>query len=128
MNNSYYEKKEEEEVLDKVFSLISKILENYGLEEDEEKIIDKIVNGEPTHETIIIDAISKIQDKKIPEERLISFLSKGLNISEIKGKKILKDIKEKIIPTLEIDIERQETTPGKISKVHKKDIYREPIE
>jgi len=126
MNNSYYEKKGEEEVLDKVFSLISKILEDYGLEENEEEIVDKIVKGEPTHEIVIVDTISKMQDKKIPEENLISFLSKGLNINEIKGKKILKDIKEKIIPI--IGVEKQETIPRKSSEDHREDIYREPIE
>lgn len=81
-----------------ILEVIFQILEDNELKESVKEAFDKSIKGEDSRFIIIRDAALTIARKMVPEEELIKLLSDHLKISQEKAKKVILNIKEKIIP------------------------------
>lgn len=87
--------------------ILSNLLSQYGLQESEEQIIKKDEEDKLSYEYAIIRfARGLIEDKSSEKDLLIS-LQKELNIPQATIEKVVKDIKEKLIPSMEIVSEKE---------------------
>ncbi len=133
--------------------VIEKILEKYGLINEEEKGIEKFINSGVAQEKIEIfenlpgNKISKLVrnygEKKISLEDLPILLGKELNVSGKEAEEIAKELEETLLifikqaPVEEIPAKEKKARPEIISEPEKKteepkispghDTYREPI-
>jgi len=82
--------------------VISEILKNNGLEESSKEYFDKSIKGIEPRKKVIKGAVVVLFEKKIPEEKLAEFLAKHLECPKETAKKIIADIKEKLIPYAKI--------------------------
>jgi len=116
--------------------IISDLLKKYGLEEDDETLLDKYESGERTNGEIISGLLRGIADKgnihdvSIQEMELILAEKLGTSIEKIKG--LAKDIKEQILDlaTTKKVVSKEKTAEESKENITPpgKDIYREPID
>jgi len=128
-------------------SIILELIEKYGLTETDDDFFRKLESNEQSIEGIIADTIRDLIDKKISLIDMSQMFRRKLELSENKAEELIKDIKEEILPHIEITSsdnkefifsEKETKTPNlnkpKISnqesleKERKQDTYREPIE
>jgi len=77
------------------------ILKKYGLEENEDEVIEKLSEEKTSYEIIIDKLAKEFAKKEISEKDFFFSLQKNLNVSEEVAKKIAEDIKNIFIPLLE---------------------------
>lgn len=130
-------------------SIISRLMDKYGLTESNDDFIEKFSKGETTAGEIIAGIIELVAEEKIQIKNLAAEFSKALNIPEGVSKNLAKDIEKEIIvfikkgPTAEStpdqrgdQVEPTEKPARKIEtktetvsqKSESPDVYREPIE
>ncbi len=100
--------------------VINEILKDNDLKETLDERFDKIINNEDSKLVIIRDAAIILVQKKISEEKLVEFLQKHLGISMEIARKVVTDIKEKLIPYAKIiDVKKEEELREKEEKTKK---------
>ncbi len=84
----------------KAESVFFDILKNNELEESDEEFDAYIFKEKESRAMIIRDTIEIMARKIIPEDKLVELLQKHLEVSQDATEKIIKDIKEKLLPLL----------------------------
>lgn len=84
-------------------SIIDEILRDNGLAENAKEFLEKDDNGEEPRLIIVWDSTIVMAQKRIPEEKIIELLAKHLKTSQETARKIVSDIKEKLIPFAKIE-------------------------
>ena len=83
-----------------VSSLLSEILKKYGLDEDIEKIAEKLEKDEPVNLEIINSIADDFENNKISAQDFPPSLQRDFNIPEETAKKMAADIINVVIPML----------------------------
>lgn len=122
-------------------TIISSLMEKYGLKETVEDIEEKMDRGEITNGEKMARIVAEAAENDLSEENIASLLEKNLGIQKEICGKLAEDLKKEIlifvkkIPIKETEVEKEEKlkTETEISSgipptSQKKDIYREPIE
>ncbi|OGZ63722.1 MAG: hypothetical protein A3A98_00315 [Candidatus Staskawiczbacteria bacterium RIFCSPLOWO2_01_FULL_40_39] len=81
-----------------IVEVIDEILKNNGLEENNKEFINKLKQEKEPKFSVAKDAAITLAQKKIPEKKLIELLAKHLETSKENAEKIVRDIKQKLIP------------------------------
>ncbi len=84
----------------KAESLFADFLKNNGLEETDEEFDKYLFQEQESRAMIVRDAVETMARRIVPEKKLIELLQKHLEIPKDTIEKIVKDIKEKILPLL----------------------------
>jgi len=99
-----------------IIDVISEILINNNLESSSSDILNKLRREKISKFIIIRDAALSFAGKKITEKDLLLSLQKQLDISEDSAKKIVNDIKQKLMPFAKIiNFDVEESPPPKVS-------------
>lgn len=85
---------------EKADHIFADILKNYNLEESEEEFLDDIMDRKESRRTIIRDMAIAMAKKMIPEENLVELLQKHLGVPKEFIEKVVRDIKNKLLPLL----------------------------
>ena len=101
--------------------IINEILKDNNLEESSDEASRKSTQGGESRAIILKDNISVVLQKKIPDEKLVEFLVKHLEISEEVAMKIIRAIHEKIITFAKI------TNANEENSVYDKEKYKEAL-
>lgn len=122
-------------------TIISSLMEKYGLKETVEDIEEKMDRDEITNGEKMARIVAEAAENDLSEENIASLLEKNLGIQKEICGKLAEDLKKEIlifvkkIPIKETEVEKEEKlkTETEISSgipptSQKKDIYREPIE
>jgi hypothetical protein len=126
-------------------SLISQILEDCGLGENDEEAFKKIKEGKPTNGEMLAEIIKKISYKELQTKNIPSVLKEKFNLPPEKLKKMQQEIEERFFSKKEVVAAQKEMrpkiktfnpSPEKIGNAGyiKKDVsnlpdtYQEPIE
>ena len=92
--------------------IIFEIEKKYGIEENKESVIEKIKQGKTPKSFFVARAAKKYFKKEISDADLAKLLKESLETSEDVAKNISLDMKEKIIPKMElINLEKEEKKP-----------------
>lgn len=130
--------------------LMDGILKKYGLEEDPNKMYQKIKNGERPNKTIVSYLTKDLAENKIDQKSFLLSLQKQFSLSEEISKKIIYDVKNIYLPLLKKVLERKtnivnitdklevseqekdryskKTVQDRKTKSGEQNKYREPIE
>lgn len=78
--------------------IISDILKKYDLEENDDKIIEKLENGDPFNASILINLAESVISGIISEANIVLEIQKRLNTANDIAINLFADLKSKIIP------------------------------
>jgi hypothetical protein len=122
-------------------TIISNLMEKYGLKETVKDIEEKMDRGEITNGEKIARIVAEAAENDLSIEDISALLEKRLAITKEICKKLAEDLKKEILifikktPIKETEVEKEEKlrikteTSSKTPPIsQKKDIYREPIE
>ncbi len=85
---------------DKADSVFLDILKTYGFQETDEEFNEYISNDKESREMILRNAVEVMAKKMIPEKKLVELLGKHLEIPVESVEKIVREIKNKLLPLL----------------------------
>lgn len=98
--------------------IIGEIFQKYSLEENGEQILEKIAKGDLLNANIVLSIARKINSKEVPENQATSLLEAQLKIPRETAGRLLKDIEEKILPSIdEISIKQTEEIKNEIEPI-----------
>lgn len=85
---------------DKAEDVFSEIIKKYELQETDEEFFNDIEDREESRRSIVKDAITVMVKRIIPEEKLVEFLEKHLNLPKESTQKMVADLKNNLLPIL----------------------------
>lgn len=108
--------------------VMNAILKGNGLEESKREYLEKSIQGEETHLTIIRDATFVLAKKRVPEKKLVEILAQHLKTSQQVAEKVVADIQQKLTPyAKEITIPKEEEKEKIVEELSTQELLIEKI-
>lgn len=85
---------------DRADNVFADILKSHGLEESDEEFLNDVMDLKESRRTIIRNAAITLAKKIIPEKKIIELLQKYLELPKESVEKIIRDVKNKLLPLL----------------------------
>jgi hypothetical protein len=103
---------------DNVSSIITRLMEKYGLKETEENFLDKLLQGEMPTGGKVARIIAEVVENNFSLEEISSIIEQDLNLSKNDAYKFAEDIKKEILDFVK-KVSLEETPEEKIIEENK---------
>jgi len=105
---------------EKAESVFSDLLKNNNIKEDDEELLNEINEEQETPTVIVKNTVISIAKKILPEKSIVESLQKNLQVPENTAKKIVDDIKNKLLPLLLVYPDEKFNDPNFREEISKK--------